>query len=250
MHILITGAAGFLGRGLIVPFEQGGDRLRLMDVVAFDTRHEYIRKSVTDLSAVRRAMEGIDGLVIAHMAPRGDTTYDTPELPFDINVKGTANLLYAAAAQGVKRVVIISSTAAIEGHRKGGRLARFDHALPARPHGIYGCTKALQEQLGRQYADENDAAVACLRVGYILDGERNEDKYGRVITERNALDTDRRDIGGVARRWLHGEYAGFEVLHVMSAPGALQAWDVEYTCRRLDWTPAHDFTWLPLPKSD
>ena len=47
MKILVTGAGGFLGRGLIVPLE-GKHDLRLMDVADEDTPHEKVMGSVAD----------------------------------------------------------------------------------------------------------------------------------------------------------------------------------------------------------
>jgi nucleoside-diphosphate-sugar epimerase len=67
MKVLVTGAGGYLGQGLVLPFEGHVD-LRLMDVVDFTTSHEKIVSSVADLDAVQRAVEGVYGIVIAHMA--------------------------------------------------------------------------------------------------------------------------------------------------------------------------------------
>ncbi|MFA4945414.1 MAG: NAD(P)-dependent oxidoreductase [Lentisphaeria bacterium] len=248
MKILITGAAGFLGKGLVVPFEQHGQALRLMDVVPFTSPHEVVVGDVADAAAVGKAVAGVDGIVIAHMAPRGENNanYSTPEMAFNINVKGTANLFHAARWHGVKKVVVISSTSAIKDHRRDV----MPHDLPIRAgDGYYGLSKACQEVIAEQFAREHGLQVACLRVGHILDGDRNVDKYGQAIAERNILDTDRRDIGEVARLCLECPDLTFETFNVMSVPEAMAAWDVNYTCTRLNWKPAHDFSWLPLGAS-
>ena len=97
MRTLITGAAGFLGQGLVGAFEQGETCvLRLMDVRPFASRHEVVVGSVADLACVRAAMRGVDAMVLAHMAPRSPDAYAEPPVCFDINVKGTANLFFAA----------------------------------------------------------------------------------------------------------------------------------------------------------
>lgn len=249
MHILITGAGGFLGAGLVEALAPG-HQLRLLDVRPFASPHEVVVADVADLAACRQAMTGIAGLVIAHMAPRGegDVNYKSPTLPFDINVKGTANLFHAAVEAGVKAVVVISSTAAVDHYLKVEKRTEFPHDLPARALGIYGLTKVVQETIAEQYAREHGLRVACLRVGYILDGERNQDKYGRHVGARVALDTDRRDIGGVARLCLEDASLRFDIFNVMSAPEAQRTWDLQYTCERLHWRPRYDFRWLPTPK--
>lgn len=248
MNILITGGAGFLGRGMVTMLAHGGHRLRLLDVITAQTSppHEAVRADVTDPTAVAEAMRGIDGLVIAHMAPRGDgnANYLTPAMPLAVNVGGTATLLQAAKDAGVRRAVLISSTAAVQ---CSGDLATDPEQLPLRSTGWYGLSKVLQEQIAEQFARTDGMHIAVLRVGYILDGEANVDKYGRSVAERNYMDTDRRDIGDVARLWLESNHTGYAVCNVMSTAESMQRAAVRLTCKRLGWRPKHDFSWLREP---
>jgi len=248
MFILLSGAAGFLGRGMLAPLSEGGHRLRLMDVVPCPAAppHEAVQADVADPSAVAAAMRGVDGLVISHMAPRGadNVNYRTPAMPMAINVGGTATLLQAAKDAGVKRVVLISSTSAVQ---CAGDLATDPALLPLRSTGWYGLSKAMQEQVAEQFARTEGMSIAALRVGYILDGEANVDKYGRAVAERNYMDTDRRDIGEVARLCLERELPGWSVFNVMSTPESMQRAAVRFTCERLGWRPKHDFSWLREP---
>jgi nucleoside-diphosphate-sugar epimerase len=94
MKVLVTGAGGFLGGGLIEP-SVGRHDLRLMDVVDWQTPHEKVIGDVAHLETCRPAVQGCQGIVIAHMASRQAGAYQTPALPFDANVKGTANLFIA-----------------------------------------------------------------------------------------------------------------------------------------------------------
>ena len=95
--ILITGAAGYLGRGMIIPFKDDYD-LRLMDIapISNDT-YETMTGDVTDLEQVRKAVAGVDAVIIAHMVAwsRDGTWRREPPLHFDVNVKGAANLYFA-----------------------------------------------------------------------------------------------------------------------------------------------------------
>ncbi|MBN2581499.1 MAG: NAD(P)-dependent oxidoreductase, partial [Planctomycetes bacterium] len=176
MKVLVTGAGGFLGRGLIVPFESK-HTLRLMDVVDWPTPHEKIVGDVADLETCRRAVQGMDAIVIAHMASRQAGAYEAPTVAFDVNVKGTANLFFAAAEQGIRRVVLIS-TGGVVGAYKGSFLSRD---LPLKAVSLYGLTKALQEIVAEQYHREFGFQVAVLRLGYILSADDHDnvvDKYG------------------------------------------------------------------------
>ncbi len=246
MKVLVTGAAGYLCGGLIVPFEEAGHELRLMDVKSFSSPHEVVVGSVADLNVVREAVEGVDAVVIAHMAPRDPNAYATTEVSFDVNVKGTANIFFAAVEADVRRAVLISSTGAILGHD----VDVWTHDLPPKSRGIYGLTKACQEVIAEQFARQFEMQVGALRVGYIMDADTMVDKYGRKVTELNTPLTDRRDIGEVARLCLEkADLDYYEVFHVMSTDLSMDEWDVRHTCERLDWQPKYDFKWLKPSKT-
>jgi nucleoside-diphosphate-sugar epimerase len=252
VKVLVTGAGGFLGRGLVIPF-QGKSDLRLMDVADWDTPHEKVVGSVADLATCRRALEGGEGLVIAHMASVQEGSYQTPEIPFDSNVKGTANLFFAAAEAGIRRAVLVSSTSSI-GYwtLEKGRFITRD--VPLRPWArtdIYAITKACQEVIAESYHREKKMQVGVLRIGYILssdDPNHVVDKYGKHIRVRYAANTERRDIGLAARLALESPDLGYEVFYVMSSPEAEKCYDVAYTRTRLGWKAQHDFLWLPPAK--
>ena len=76
--LVITGAGGFLGKGLIRVLE-GMYTLRLVDIRDFETPHEKRIGDVADLDFCMEVMKGAHLLLIAHMSPR---PYDTPYGPF------------------------------------------------------------------------------------------------------------------------------------------------------------------------
>jgi nucleoside-diphosphate-sugar epimerase len=243
MKILITGGDGFLARHMIVPLAEQGHTLRLMDVRPFDSPHEVYLGDVTNLTQVREAIEGVDSLVLAHMAPRNPDSYCTPEVGFDINVKGTANLLFQAVQAGLRRVVLISSVETVRRHP--GPPWRCNQ--PACAQGIYGLTKLCAEVVAEHYASEHDLAVASLRVGYLVEPDTMVDKYGNRVSERAALDTDPYDVGEVTRLFLESNLTGYHLLPVMSTHEALATWDLQFTCDQLHWKPRFAFDRLPLP---
>lgn len=246
MKILVTGAGGFLGRGMVIPLAAAGHELRLMDVSPFESEHDVRVGDVSDLDSVLELTEGMDGIIIAHMLGRGPGAYESPEGVMDVNVKGTANLLHAAVERGIRNVVLISSESVISAH-KGTPLANRRLSPRKTANEWYGLSKILQEVLCEHFAEVHGQQMDVLRVGYILDGERCEDKYGRKVGERAPPDTDRRDIGEVARLCLERDHQGMEIFHVMSTPESMDEHEVRYTCERLGWQPKYDFTWLPLP---
>jgi len=238
MKILVTGAAGYLGRGLIVPFE-GEHDLRLMDVVEFESPHEVMVASVADLDDCRKAVDGIDAIVIAHMASRQAGSYDTPVAPFDVNVKGTANLLFAAVEQGVRKAVLISSSGVVAHHQKAKTFLTLD--MPLRGAGMYPLTKICQEVIAEQFHLEYGIGVAALRPAYITDEDSCKDKYGREASECNWQFIDRRDIGLAAKLALELDDLGFERFYVLGTPMAKDHAEMGPTYERLGWEPQHPF---------
>ncbi|MFZ4681203.1 MAG: NAD-dependent epimerase/dehydratase family protein, partial [Terrimicrobiaceae bacterium] len=79
-RVLVTGGGGFLGRHLVKVL-QSRFRVVSLDVQNPAGEADMIEGSVTDVSLIDRTMEGMDGLVIGHMAPRAPGVYDSPEIP-------------------------------------------------------------------------------------------------------------------------------------------------------------------------
>lgn len=239
MRILITGAGGFLGQGLVHVLAEAGHSLRLLDVRPFKSPHEVVIGSVTDLACARLAMKDMDGLLIAHMAPRSPDAYVEPPVCFDINVKGTANLFFAAREAGVRRVVLISSMGAVSGYPKE---EFHPHDLaPRADNGLYAVTKVHQEIIAEQYSREHGMAVAALRMGHVIDIRQKTDKYGKHVEARNVRHADRFDIGEAALRCMELPGLRYETFYVSSVPDGEDsaAWDLAHTFKRLNWWPRH-----------
>lgn len=240
-HILITGSNGFLGRYLVEGLRSEFNVVGL-DVEGDGTSHS-VRGSVSDPEIIERALEGVDGVVIAHMAPNHSGMYDTPEQPFDINVTGTASLLHAAARRGIKRHVLISSVSVVDGARRAGDFLSRD--LPPSPVKLYGLTKTLQETTAKYYHRQYELEIAVLRPAYIIRGDTLEDKYEVRRPTVNWQAIDPRDIADAVRAALQLETLGYEIFHLMAGPGAEEKADIAYAADRLGWHPRYRFEEFP-----
>lgn len=241
--ILVTGAGGFLGRHLVDVLRQE------FSVTGFDVQNprndpNFIVASVTDAEAVQKALTGQSALVIGHMAPRAPGVYDSPEIPFDINVKATALLMEAAVQAGLRRVVLISSVSVVGRSHQAGEF--LDHTLPPSPDSIYALTKTLQEQILRYYHQNNGIEAALLRPAYISLGDTLEDKYGRRFPSVNWQFIDPRDIATATLAALTVEKLACEAFHLMAGPGAEERADIARTMERLNWQPQYRFSEFPL----
>jgi len=120
MKTLVTGATGFLGRRLVAELAPRHE-LRVLvrprpGVPDFPSGVEVVSGDVTDAASVRRALDGCEAVVHAAALVK----ILAPAAEFDrVNVGGLENVLAAAAAAGVAKVVYVSTFMAL-GPSEGG----------------------------------------------------------------------------------------------------------------------------------
>lgn len=246
-RVLITGAAGFLGRALLDEFKGAGVPVRAFDVVSVADRPsdgvEMVTGDVSDAEAVDRACAGCDAVVLAHMAPNRPGAYAGAGTPFDVNVKGCALLLESAVRQGLRRAVLISSISVVEGHRSADRKLTRD--LPPWPTSLYGLTKTLQEEIALYHHRQSGLPVAVLRPAYVTDADSLTDKYGKRRPSVNWQFIDRRDVARASLAALRVPALSFGRYFVHGHPGAAERMDVEAARAELGWSPRHDLSAYP-----
>jgi nucleoside-diphosphate-sugar epimerase len=167
-RLLVTGAAGNMGR-LLRPLLRRDDRvLRLADRVEIDDPapgEETVLVDVTDPAAVGKACQDVDAVL--HLGGLSS------ESAFDdilaVNVVGSHNLLRAAVDAGVSRVILASSNHAVGFYRRSVDVPPDSDGLPdnlpARPDTYYGWSKAAVESLGSLFHDRFGLDVIALRIG-------------------------------------------------------------------------------------
>src|SRR5512139_3004717 len=162
MHILITGAAGMIGRKLIARLVRDGklngqtiDRLTLIDVVAPEKPDGFagaVELSTTDLSAHGAASKAIASKpeVIFHLAGvvSGEAETDF-EKGYRVNLDGTRTLFEAIRLAAYSPKVVFTSSIAVFG-------APFPRSIPddfhLTPLTSYGTQKAICELLLADYS--------------------------------------------------------------------------------------------------
>jgi uronate dehydrogenase len=160
-RILLTGAAGALGRQLRQRASEIATHVRLTDrdaITDLAPHEEFVAADLTSLSDMIEAVSDVD--VILHFGARG------LEGPFDVilqsNIVGSYNVYEAARKKGVKRVVFASSIHAIGFYE---RTETIDAKAPTRPDSLYGVSKTFTENLSRYYYDKFGIESVCLRIG-------------------------------------------------------------------------------------
>ena len=123
-HVLITGGAGFIGTRLAARLVES-NRVRVLDTLHRDAltgtelaahpRLELVRGDVRDVAAVRRALDGVTHVVHLASIAGVDTVMSRPFDTMEISIKGTFNVVEAAAERGGLERVIDFSTSEVFG---------------------------------------------------------------------------------------------------------------------------------------
>ncbi|WP_228536320.1 NAD-dependent epimerase/dehydratase family protein [Noviherbaspirillum malthae] len=160
-RLLITGAAGGLGKVLrerLAPFAK---TLRLSDLSALGTaapNEELFQCDLSDAAAVHEMMSGVDAVV--HL---GGISVEAAFKPIlDANIVGVFNLYESARKLGVKRIVFASSNHVIGFYKQTDKL---DADAPMRPDSLYGISKGFGELMSRFYFDRYGIETVCVRIG-------------------------------------------------------------------------------------
>lgn len=169
MRILITGAAGRLGTVLRRELARAGHQLRLVDIKPIENAEgESLLLDITDGKAVLHAMEGVDA--VAHLAFGAivrQRPLENARNSFDVNVKSTYLLLWAAHRRSVQRFLYTSTLSVFGSNLELGRgIAKgrlTEESMPC-PSDVYGLTKYLGEAACRFFAERRGMSVVCLRL--------------------------------------------------------------------------------------
>lgn len=170
---LITGGGGFVGTNLIRRLRE---RNSACSIVVLDNEStgslphlqaldpgggllSCLRADIRDPEALGAAVSGCDTIIHLAANTRVIESIADPRLNFDVNVRGTFNVLMAARDAGVRRVVIASTGGAILGDVE----PPVHEAMVAQPIAPYGASKLAAEAYGHAFAGAYGMKVTSLR---------------------------------------------------------------------------------------
>jgi 2-alkyl-3-oxoalkanoate reductase len=172
MKVLVTGAAGFLGRRVVAALLRDGHEVRALVRQDFPfhsiDRSAAVETFQADLATTEDlspAFAGVDVLVHLAAAVTGDE-----QSMFAASVQGTERLLVAMAKSTCRRIVLASTFAVYDWY---GTQSVLDEASPLETdsgldlRGAYAKTKSQQERVARRAAAELGWDLTVLRPGYI-----------------------------------------------------------------------------------
>ena len=165
--VLVTGSTGFVGKPLCEKLLTTFGLVRGAVWIAEPATNLPAGVQATPIEAIgpdtdwSEALTGIDTVV--HLAARVHVMDDTSEDPLEayrqVNVAGTENLARQAVANGVKRLVFIS-TVKVHGEETDVSYTEKDTLAPEDPYGI---SKQEAEDVLRQIASETGLEVVIIR---------------------------------------------------------------------------------------
>ena len=161
-RILLTGAAGGLGKVLRESLKPYARVLRLSDIAqmapAVDSSEEVQPCDLADKQAVDELVAGVDAIV--HF---GGVSVERPfEEILGPNISGVFHIYEAARRHGVKRVVFASSNHVIGFYKQDETI---DAHCQRRPDSYYGLSKSYGEDMATFYYDRYGIETVSLRIG-------------------------------------------------------------------------------------
>jgi uronate dehydrogenase len=169
-RLLLTGAAGGLGKVLRERLRPLAQVLRLSDISAMaparDAHEEVWPCDLADKAAVDALVQGVDAIV--HF---GGVSVERPfEEILGANISGVFHIYEAARRHGVKRVIFASSNHVIGFHKQDQTL---DAHSARRPDSYYGLSKSYGEDVASFYFDRYGIETVSIRIGSSFDEPQN-----------------------------------------------------------------------------
>jgi len=168
MRYVVTGGAGFIGSNTVDELVRRGESVVVLDdlsagkednLAEVRNKISFIKGSINDLEAVRRAMHEAD--YVLHLAARTSVPRSIKD-PLEtnrINIEGTLSVLVAARDAKVKRVVLAASSSA---YGETPTLPKIETMQP-QPISPYGVSKYVGELYAQVFGKVYGLQNVCLR---------------------------------------------------------------------------------------
>ncbi len=187
MKCLVTGGAGFIGSNLVHALLMRGSEVRVLDDFSTGLRANLadvegdihlIEGDLRDEAAVTEAVSGVEAVFHQGAMPSVARSVQDPMTSFEVNARGTLNVLLKAREAGVGRVVYAASSSAY-----GDTEVMPKHeAMPQRPLSPYAADKAYAENLCRVFTSSMGLDCVALRYFNVFGPRQRPDSaYAAVI---------------------------------------------------------------------
>jgi uronate dehydrogenase len=162
--ILITGAAGIVGRAIRPELARHHEHVLLTDIQPVGDLapgESFAQGDLADFTFLKSIVADVDGIVHLGGLVGADQSFEDLLGP---NIIGTHNIFEAARLGGMSRIVYASSAHCVGFIKRGEPI---DHRTPHRPNGEYAVSKAYGELAASYYSDKFGLNVLAVRIGYV-----------------------------------------------------------------------------------
>jgi uronate dehydrogenase len=244
MKVLVLGVNGMLGPHALQVLSGRYD-LRLADIAdphgvfhhttgfvadQDQKKHEFMTVDVSDPDQVMDAAAGMDAIVNVSVLR------DDRQISFDVNVRGSYNIMAAAVRHGIRRVISSGAHFTVQGHD----YERFDFDIhpdvPSHPGlGMYPFTKSLGLELSRVFTENHDIHLMWFLFYNFFDPEDLMEEYAPFsVTWSDAAEAIRCALE-VDLTTLPSRCEAFNIFTDMPH----RKFSNEKTRRLLNWKPQH-----------
>jgi len=185
--IMITGGAGFIGSHIAEALVADGNEVVIFDNLStghlsnldgFRDKVTFVEADFRDPDAVGQAMVGCDYVFHEGALASVPRSVKDPVTSNEVNVTGTLNVLQAARANGVKRVIYAGSSSAYG----NTEVSPKHEGLVPQPLSPYAVTKLVGEHYCRAFAEVYGLQTLSIRYFNVFGPRQDPDSpYAAVL---------------------------------------------------------------------
>jgi nucleoside-diphosphate-sugar epimerase len=187
MKYLVTGGAGFIGSNIIGGLLKRGVHVRVLDNFSTGKREnlkeyekdiELIEGDIRSYHIVNEAVKSIDVIIHQAALPSVPRSIKDPITTNEVNIGGTINVLEAAVALNVKRLVFASSSSV---YGDNPELPKHEGMIP-NPLSPYAVSKLAGENYCKVFSKIYGLETVCLRYFNVFGPKQDPNsEYSAVI---------------------------------------------------------------------
>ncbi len=187
--VLVTGGAGFIGSHLVDRLVNEGYTVRVLDNLSTGklkniSGHlsagnvEFVQGDICDAELVRKTLKDINHVVHLAAVTSVPFSVENPDFTFDVNVRGTLNLLNSSIQEHVSRFVFASSCAVFG----DPAVLPANEETPTSPISPYAQSKLLAERYLIGFSERQLLQSVALRFFNVYGPRQGMNEYSGVIT--------------------------------------------------------------------
>ena len=157
MKYVITGGAGFIGSNIVKKLVTRGDSVTVIDnlntgkeknLESVRNKIVFLKDSILNMNLLEKETQNIDGIFHQAALASVQDSFSKRDEYYDVNVKGTENILKLAKKNNFK--VVYASSSSVYGNPEQIPIKESDAKNPINP---YAETKLKKEELAIKYSD-------------------------------------------------------------------------------------------------